>query len=78
MCCVVVFQPSIVFHIEKVIWFAPQIMPGLYMECYTEVKWVKKENPATLLKLTLFHECFSNCTNGTKSCNAPHIYYQRF
>ena len=29
--------------------------------------------PATLLKLTLLHGCFSrflNCTNGTKSCNA--------
>ena len=28
------------------------------------------------LKLTLLHGCFShflNCTNGTKSCNAPHI-----
>ena len=32
--------------------------------------------PATLLKLTLLHECFSrflNCTNVTKSRNAPHI-----
>ena len=32
--------------------------------------------PATLLKLTLFYGCFSrflNCTNGTKSRNAPHI-----
>ena len=29
-----------------------------------------------LLKLTLLHGCFSrflNCTNGTKSCNAPHM-----
>ena len=33
-------------------------------------------NPATLLKLTLLHGCFSrflNCTNGTKSRNAPHM-----
>ena len=32
--------------------------------------------PATLLKLTLFHGCFSrflNCTNGSKSPNASHI-----
>ena len=32
--------------------------------------------PATLLKLTLLHRCFSrflNCTNATKSHNAPHI-----
>ena len=32
--------------------------------------------PVTLLKLTLLHRCFShffNCTNGTKSRNAPHI-----
>ena len=32
--------------------------------------------PATLLKLTLLHGCFSrflNCTNGTKSRNASHM-----
>ena len=32
--------------------------------------------PATLLKLTLLHGCFScflNCTNCTKSRNAPHF-----
>ena len=32
--------------------------------------------PATLLKLTLLHGCFSrflNSANGTKSRNAPHI-----
>ena len=32
--------------------------------------------PATLLKLTFLHGCFSgflNCTNGTKLRNAPHI-----
>ena len=32
--------------------------------------------PATLLKVTLFHGCFSrflNCTIDTKSCNASHI-----
>ena len=32
--------------------------------------------PATLLKLTLLHECFPrflNCINGTKSRNASHI-----
>ena len=34
------------------------------------------KKPATLLKLTLLHGCFSrflNCTNGTKSRNASHI-----
>ena len=34
---------------------------------------------ATLLKLTLLHGCFSrflNCTDGTKSRNAPHMLYQ--
>ena len=33
--------------------------------------------PATLLKVTLLHGCFSrffNCTNGTKLRNASHIY----
>ena len=33
--------------------------------------------PATLRKLTLLHGCFSrflNCTNGTKSRNASHIW----
>ena len=32
--------------------------------------------PATLLKVTVLHGCFSrflNCTNGTKSRNTPHI-----
>ena len=32
--------------------------------------------PATLLKVTLLHECFSrflNCTNGTKSSKTSHI-----
>ena len=35
--------------------------------------------PATLLKVTLLHGCFSrflNCTNSTKSFNAPHIFKQ--
>ena len=33
---------------------------------------------ATLLKVALFRECFPrflNCANGTKSRNAPHIFY---
>ena len=37
--------------------------------------------PATLLKLTLLHRCFSrflNCPNGTKSRNAPHYYLLMF
>ena len=32
--------------------------------------------PATLLKVTLLHGCFSrflNCTKGTKSCKAPYL-----
>ena len=37
------FQPSVVFHIEKVIWFTLQIMPGFHIECYTGLKWVKRE-----------------------------------
>ena len=40
---------------------------------YSKVAGLK---PATLLKLTLLHGCFSrflNCTNGTKSRNAPHL-----
>ena len=39
-----------------------------------------KLKPATLLKLTLFHGCFLrflNCTNGTKSGNAPHVFDSR-
>ena len=42
-CCIVVFQHSVIFHIEAVIWFALQIMPGFYMECYTGLNWVKRE-----------------------------------
>ena len=26
-----------------VIWLSLQIMPGFYMECYTGLKWVKRE-----------------------------------
>ena len=37
-CYAVVFQPKVVFHLETVIWFAPQIMRALCMECYTELK----------------------------------------
>ena len=37
------FQPSVVFHIETVIWFTLQIMPGFYMECYTGLKWAERE-----------------------------------
>ena len=36
---------------------------------------------ATLLKVTLLHECFSrflNCANGTKSRKASHIYVTGF
>ena len=33
-----------VFQIETAIWFALQILPGFYMECYTGLKWVKREN----------------------------------
>ena len=36
----------------------------------------EKLQPATLLKVTLLHGCFSrflNCTNGTKSCNVPQL-----
>ena len=29
------FQPSVVFHMKTVIWFALQTMPGFYIECYT-------------------------------------------
>ena len=38
--------------------------------------WCVALQPATLLKLTLLHEFFLrflNCTNGTKSRNAPHF-----
>ena len=38
--------------------------------------WRSINLPATLLKVTLLHGCFSrflNCTNGTKSRNAAHI-----
>ena len=42
-CCIVVFQLSAVFHIETVICFALQMMPGFYMENYTGRKWVERE-----------------------------------
>ena len=39
-------------------------------------KKVASFQPESLLKVTLFHVCFSrflNCTNGTKSRNASHV-----
>ena len=42
-CCIFVFQPTVIFHIEIVIWFALQIMPGFYMESCTGLKWGKRE-----------------------------------
>ena len=42
-----------------------------YLKCIASML-----KPATLLKLTLLHGCFScflNITNGTKSCNAPYL-----
>ena len=50
-CCIVVFQPNIIFHIETVIWFVLHIMPGFYMEYYPGLKWVKKE-------YSLHQKCF--------------------
>ena len=38
--------------------------------------WYHSHKPATLLKLTLLHGCFSrflNCANGTKTRNASHM-----
>ena len=35
--------------------------------------------PTTLLKVALFHGCFSrflNCANGTKSRNGSHVYLE--
>ena len=39
--------------------------------------WRSVTFPETLLKLTLLHECFSrflNCTNGTKTRKASHMF----
>ena len=52
------FQPSVAFCIETFIWFALQIMPGFYMECYTELKCVKREYSfPQILNLSLL-KCF--------------------
>ena len=49
---------SVVFHIEKVTWFALQIMPGFYMGRYTLLKWVKRKySLSDILKLSLL-KCF--------------------
>ena len=42
-------------------------------------KYGGRLKPATLLKVTLLHVCFSrflNCTNGIKSRNASHIFFR--
>ena len=54
------------------------LVPFVQFEKREKHSWrsVTFSKPATLLKLTLLHGCFSrflNGTNGTKSCNAPHL-----
>ena len=57
-CCIVVFQSSVVFHIETDIWFVPEIVHGFYMECYTGLKLVWREYSLPhLLNLSL-PKCF--------------------
>ena len=49
----------------------------IYFKPDTVINLLSVVQPATLLKLTLLHGCFSrflNCTNVTKSSNAPHLY----
>ena len=48
----------VVFHIETVIWFTLQIMPGFYMECCTGLKWVKREYSLPQI-LNLVYQNFS-------------------
>ena len=51
-----------------------KITPSYILDMVLNV--VRCAKPATLLKLTLLHGCFSrflNCTNATKSRNAPQI-----
>ena len=43
MCCIIVFQPGIVFHIVTANWFAVKMMLFFYMECSTWLKCVKSE-----------------------------------
>ena len=53
------------------------LVPFVQFKKREKHSWTSVE-PATLLKLTLLHGCFLrflNCTNGTKSRNAPHMNY---
>ena len=48
------------------------LLPFLQLKKREKDPWAS----ATFSKVTLLHECFSrflNCTNGTKSRNAPHL-----
>ena len=57
-CWIAAFFPSVVFHTETAIWFALQSMPGFYMECYTGMKWFRREySLLQILNLSL-PKCF--------------------
>ena len=62
----------IIYNIDKPEWI-------ICKHSESSVWYVICLKPATLLKLTLLHGCFSrfwNCANGTKSRNASHIIYK--
>ena len=70
------------FHIETVISFALQIMPGFYkMECCTGLKWVKREySLQQILNLTLpiyFSGIFVNRTQNSSE-NSKRFWRLRF
>ena len=52
------FQHSVVFHIEVAIWFALQIMLGFYVECYSGLKWVKREYALPQILNLSLSKCF--------------------
>ena len=69
------FQPSVVFHIESVIWFALEIMPDFYMEHYTGLKWIKRDySLSQILNLSLskcFWGSFVNRTQNSSENSKP-------
>ena len=67
--------------VERLVGFAPATFRFLLQRLNPLGHSILQLKPATSLKVTLLHECFSrflNCKNGTYSRNASHLQYEKY
>ena len=73
---ILVLSPGGSYVVRCAIWYHLYNLKNLKNTHRRVLILVCSLQPATLVKLTLLHGCFSrfsDCTNGTKLRNAPHI-----